>query len=387
MLWVAPMNQDSQSKQAQSVLGLYRPDLAEILDAQGLPSYRLDQAYEHLVRRPMRPFAEATALPAGIRRSLDDLGASTLAPAGQRVAADGTVKLLLSTRDGLLIETVLMPYRQRVTVCVSSQVGCPVGCAFCATGAMGFRRNLSVAEIVDQFRAAAATLSDADARVSNLVFMGMGEPFLNLQTVLASIRVFTDARGLNLAHRSISVSTVGIPAGIARLARAEPQVNLALSLHGATDRTRALLIPAAHRHPLAEILSASWHHFEQTHRKLLVEYVLLHGVNDSTADAKRLAGLLRGHVVTVNLLPWNPVRPPSGTRGEPAGRPGLAVGGLARFQPSPAIVAAAFRETLLGARIETVIRRGRGSDIEAACGQLAGRSEACEPAGRGARSR
>jgi 23S rRNA (adenine2503-C2)-methyltransferase len=369
------MTQGSQTRDAQSVLGLYRPDLAELLGARGLPSYRLEQVYEHLVRRPMRPFTEATALPADIRQSLDDLGASTLALAGQRAAADGTVKLLLSTRDGAFIETVIMPYRRRITVCVSSQVGCPVGCAFCATGAMGFRRNLSVAEIVDQLRAAAVTLSNADARVSNLVFMGMGEPLLNLQTVLASIRVLTDERGLNLAHRSISVSTVGIPAGIAHLGGAEPQVNLALSLHGATDRTRALLIPAAHRHPLAEILSASWQHFEQTHRKLLVEYVLLSGVNDSTADARRLAGLLRGRVVAVNLLTWNPVHQPCGIGGDSLSRPRPPAEGLSRFQPSPASVVAAFRETLVGARIETVVRRGRGSDIEAACGQLAGRRE------------
>jgi 23S rRNA (adenine2503-C2)-methyltransferase len=369
------MNYDPQSRDAHDMLALYRPDLAEVLGSQGLPSYRLQQTYEHLVRRPMRPFAEATALPGSIRVSLDELGASTLALAAQRVAADGTVKLLLSTRDGSLVETVIMPYRRRVTLCVSSQVGCAVGCAFCATGAMGFRRNLSVAEIVDQVRAAAGALASAGAYPSNVVFMGMGEPLLNLQSVLASIRVLTDPGGMNLAHRSIAVSTVGIPAGIARLGRAEPQVNLALSLHGADDRTRALLIPTPHCHPLAEVLAAAWQHFEQTHRKLLVEYVLLAGLNDSPADARRLAALLRGHVVTVNLLTWNPVRLPGGLRDHTTDPPRRPAKALSRFKPSLPAAVAAFREALVSARIEAVIRKARGSDIEAACGQLAGELE------------
>jgi 23S rRNA (adenine2503-C2)-methyltransferase len=324
------------------------------------------------MRKPGRPFAEATSLPADLRESLDQLGASTLSPAGQRSSADGTVKLVLSAVDGSLIETVVMPYRRRVTVCISSQVGCPVGCVFCATGAMGLRRNLSVAEIVDQVRAASASLAGAGSRVSNLVFMGMGEPLLNLQAVLAAIRVLTDPRGLNLAHRSISVSTVGIPAGIIRLGRTEPQVNLALSLHGANDPTRALLIPSTYRHPLTEVMAAAWQHFELTHRKLLIEYVLLSGVNDSTADARQLATLLRGHVVTVNLLACNPIQPGGIRLVKPGGAGVSAARSPLRFQPSPPDAVAVFRETLLRAGVETVIRSARGGDIEAACGQLAG---------------
>jgi 23S rRNA (adenine2503-C2)-methyltransferase len=391
------------------LLAVYRPDLRDALDRAGVPAYRYDQVYEHMVRRPLQPFAQASALPPEIRRALDALEASYLAPVESRTASDGTSKLLLRARDGALLEAVMMPYQKRVTLCISSQAGCPVGCVFCATGALGFRRNLCAAEIVDQARAVSALALDEGRRISNIVYMGMGEPLLNLQAVLDSIRVFTDPKGMALAHRALSVSTVGIPSGIIRLANAEPQVNLALSLHAADDATRARLIPRKHLHPLAEILTAAWQHFAITRRKLLVEYVLLRGVNDSVEDAKKLAGLLRGHVVAVNLLVWNPVAglAPSNLLATPAGKPRRegphsspadrgtrVVGGLAardpgprrgtdpgaadsrfsRFQPSPPAAVAAFRETLLASHIETVVRRSKGADIQAACGQLAARS-------------
>ena len=369
----------------QKLLETYRPDIAKALAAAGSPFYRQDQVCEHLFRRPMQTFLQATALPARMRQLLDGLGASSLAPAGKRTAADGTTKLLLAGRDGSYVETVIMPYRKRITVCLSSQVGCPVGCGFCATGAMGFRRNLSVAEIVDQVRAAAALAAEGDGRISNLVFMGMGEPLLNLQAVLGSIRVLADPRGLNLGHRSISVSTVGFPAGIIRLGRTEPQVNLALSLHASTDSTRSLLVPKSYCHPLSEILAAAWEHFAMTHRKLLVEYVLLRGVNDSVEDARRLAALLRGHVVTVNLISWNPVPEAAQERAIRAGRasdPRPHSAAPSTFQPSPPATVAVFRDTLHDARIEAVVRQGKGAEIQAACGQLAGRRQAYDQVAR-----
>jgi 23S rRNA (adenine2503-C2)-methyltransferase len=366
----------------QGLLGVYRPDVSQALDAMDAPPYRHGQVYEHLLRRPLKAFSEATTLPASARIALDKLGVSSLTQAGVRTAADGTTKLLLAGQDEECLETVMMRYRDRVTVCVSSQVGCPVGCGFCATGAMGFRRNLSVAEIVDQVRATCVLAAAENRRVSNLVYMGMGEPLLNVQAVLDSIRVVTDPHGLGLAHRAISVSTVGIPSGILRLARAEPQINLALSLHAADDRTRALLIPDKFRHPLSAILGAAWEHFALTHRKLLVEYVLLQGVNDSLDDALRLASLLRGHVVTVNLVAWNPMpqtrekRAASSAKSRQAPllqRTSLRSEGLpASFRPSAPMVAAAFREALLGAHVEAVVRRSKGGGIQAACGQLAG---------------
>ena len=293
-----------------------------------------------------------------MRAALDTLGASSLAEVEARTAPDGTTKLLLAGRDGKRLETVIMRYRDRITVCASSQVGCPVGCLFCATGAMGLERNLTAAEIVDQVRACSAISGEEGRRISNLVYMGMGEPLLNLQEVLASIRVITDSRGLGLAHRAISVSTVGIPSGMVRLARAEPQVNLAVSLHAADDQTRAFLVPQRFRHPIAEILAAAWEHFALTRRKVLIEYVLLRGVNDSADDARALAGLLKGHVVAVNLLNWNPTP---------------RAGAHAAFQPSIPAAVSAFRDVLIAAHVDTVVRQSKGVSIQGACGQLAGR--------------
>ena len=370
------------------MLTLYRPDMAKVLAGLDSPAFRYAQVYEHLFRRPVRPFSEATTLPADIRVPLDALRDSTLTQVEERSSPDGTTKLLLSGRDGACLETVLMRYRDRVTVCISSQVGCPVRCAFCATGGLGFGRNLSAAEIVDQVRAASALAGSENRRVSNVVYMGMGEPLLNLQAVLDSIRILTDPNGGALAHRAISVSTVGIPSGILRLGQLEPQVNLAISLHAPDDETRALLIPKRFCHPLTEILDAAWDHFALTHRKMLVEYVLLRGINDSVEHARVLARLLRGHVVAVNLLRWNPVsrsllgkrktEPPSG---EPA-----AVAGAARpvFQPSLPADVAAFRETLLSSHIETVVRQSKGSTIQGACGQLAGRRQGASGADQAA---
>jgi 23S rRNA (adenine2503-C2)-methyltransferase len=352
-----------------SLLELYRPDIAHLLAELGTPPFRQDQVLDHLLQRLGASFAEATNLPLEIRASLDALGASTLAIQDKVSSADGATKLLLAARDEVDLETVVMRYRDRVTACISSQVGCPVGCAFCATGSLGFARNLTPAEIVDQVRVASTLVSAEERRLSNLVFMGMGEPLLNLQAVLGSIRILADPKGMNLAHRSISVSTVGIPNGIRRLAEAEPQVNLAISLHAANDRTRSLLIPDKFRHPLAEILDAAWEHFQLTRRKLLVEYVLIGGINDSIDDARRLASLLRGHVVSVNLLPWNPVQASFNRALTPGGS---AREGLEFRPPSPQAVSA-FRGALLTARIETVVRLSKGATIHAACGQLAGK--------------
>jgi 23S rRNA (adenine2503-C2)-methyltransferase len=364
-----------QAATPQALLALYRPDIAQVLTGVHAPSYRHAQVYEHLTRRPLRPFTEATALPADSRDALAELGVSTLTLADSRTASDGATKFLLATHDGTLIESVIMRYRERITACVSSQVGCPVGCRFCATGAMGFRRDLSTAEIVDQVRTASVLAAEEGRRISNLVYMGMGEPLLNLQAVLESIRILTDPNGLGMAHRALSVSTIGIPNGILRLARAEPQVNLAVSLHAADDRTRALLVPKSFRYPLSEILEAAWSHFELTHRKLLVEYVLLGGINDSVDDARRLASLLRGHVVAVNLLAWNPVPQLGGRSGRHVAETKVPTAAPSAFQPSSPAAITAFRRVLLSARIEAVVRQSKGSGIQAACGQLAGQRQ------------
>ena len=235
-------------------------------------------------------------------------------------------------------------------MCVSTQVGCALGCAFCATGSLGFTRNLTAAEIVDQVREARAILADEGRRVTNVVYMGMGEPLLNLDAVLLSLKLLHDPNGIGHSARSLSVSTVGIPAGIRRLAREEPQVNLALSLHAPDDELRTRLIPANRRFPLRDVLSACDDHFTMTRRKLFVEYLLLAGVNDSPRQANVLADLLRGRVVAVNLIPWNP--------------------GCGDFRPSPPEALIAFLNALKTRGIEVSTRESRGRSIAAACGQL-----------------
>ncbi|MBN1630163.1 MAG: radical SAM protein, partial [Thermoleophilia bacterium] len=192
----------------RDLLSLYRPDLADTLATSESPTFRYEQVCEHLFSRPLRPFSEASTLPAAMRIALDALGVSSLRPAEERSAPDGTTKFLLAGQDGAALEAVFMPYSGRATACISSQVGCPVGCAFCATGTMGLRRNLSAAEIVDQVRTVYVHAAAQEKRLSNLVYMGMGEPLLNMRAVLESVRIITDPHGFGLSHRAISISTV-----------------------------------------------------------------------------------------------------------------------------------------------------------------------------------
>jgi len=328
-----------------------RPDLGGVLRSHHAPGFRHKQVLQHLMASTGVPFAANTSLPLCLRTALDACGHSTLRLLKQQDAADGSSKLLLACADEAHIEAVVMRYPRRNTVCVSSQAGCPLACAFCATGRAGFRRNLTPAEIVDQGREAAALLGREGRRLSNVVFMGMGEPLLNLDAVLVAIREFSAPDGLGIGRRSISVSTVGIPQAMVRLAEETPQVHLALSLHAPDDRIRSSLMPVAKRYSLRQVLDATSEHFRLTHRKLLVEYVLLQGINDSPVQARQLATLLRGRVVTVNLLAWNRVEGP--------------------FRPSPPEDIQAFSEELTARGIETVVRAGRGQMVHGACGQLA----------------
>ncbi|MCZ7663940.1 MAG: 23S rRNA (adenine(2503)-C(2))-methyltransferase RlmN [Thermoleophilia bacterium] len=339
---------------ARDLLAIYRPDISEELVRLNAPPYRHTQLYEHLVRRPGATFIEASSLPLNLREALAARGHTTLEVRARQDSADGTTKLLFAARDGVLLESVIMRYARRSTVCVSTQVGCSLACTFCSTGAMGFIRDLTAAEIVDQVRAAMALLETEEKRVGNIVFMGMGEPLLNLDAVLVAIRVLKDPAGMDFAQRALSVSTVGIPAGIRRLARVEPQVNLALSLHAADDTLRTRLMPVNRRFPIAQVMRAVDDHFVLTHRKLFVEYLMLAGVNDQLRHAHTLATLLQGRVLTVNLIPWNP--------------------GCGDYRPSSPAAIAAFQQQLAERGVEATIRAGRGLDIAAACGQLATRT-------------
>ena len=336
---------------ARDALQAYRPDLAALLTEGDYPSYRYTQVYEHMMHHPVAPFSRATALSKDLREGLESEGASALRLLKRTDDRDGTTKLLLANADGSAVETVVMRYPRRTTVCISTQVGCSLGCSFCVTGSIRFRRNLTVAEIVDQVREARAVLADEDRRLHNVVFMGMGEPLLNLESVLTSLRILKDPRGLGFSQRSLSVSTVGIPAGIRRLAEEEPQVNLAISVHTADDALRTRLVPVNRRYPLSEVMKAADDHFRLTHRKLFVEYVLLGGVNDSEKQAQKLADLLRRRVVAVNLIPWNP--------------------GQGEYRPSPPEAVAAFQGVLAGRGFEVTVRDSKGQKIGAACGQLA----------------
>lgn len=335
----------------QEALTLYRPDVAEVLAALSVPRFRYQQVYEHLMRKPGEPVTACTAIPTEMRGTLAPILGKGTSLASRQDDGRAATKLAISLRDGLQVETVVMRYTERVTACVSSQVGCALGCTFCATGGMGFRRNLSVAEIVDQVRWAAALVGAEGRRVSNVVFMGMGEPLLNRRALFGAMRLLRDPRGLGLRARGLSVSTVGIPDGILELARREPQVNLALSLHATSNELRSRLIPANRRYPIEVVLAATDTHFALTRRKLLVEYLLLQGVNDGVADAHALARMLRGRVAAVNLIVWNAARGP--------------------FRPSGGDAVARFQAELGRRHIDVSLRASMGHAIHAACGQLA----------------
>ena len=301
-------------------------------------------------------------LPASARRLLGaSFAHSTVSPKLRRAADGGqTVKYLFELRDGRTIETVVMHYegtrrsRPRTTICVSSQVGCPIGCSFCATGRSGFDRNLTEAEIVDQFLQASRDLKQEQRSLTNVVFMGMGEPMNNYQAVVAAIRRWAASETLNFSPRRVTVSTIGLVPFIERLSAEGLPVNLAISLHAPDDELRSSLIPVNRKYPIDAIIAAARNHSARTGRRTSYEYVLLEGVNDSREHASRLSALVNHRLSHVNLIPMNPIE------------------GSALAPPSKAR-ALAFQSVLLAAGISTTIRATRGLDIDAACGQLRAR--------------
>jgi len=329
-----------------------RQALERLLDDWGEPRYRARQARQAQLRGA-DDWGAVTALPGPLRERLRGaLPFSTLVPAGRAASSDGTVKWRLAAGDGAVVETVLIPHGGgRRTVCVSSQAGCALGCRFCATGAMGAGRDLTPAEIVDQAALAATAAAEAGARLANVVFMGMGEPLQNADAVLAACEELHDPAGLGLSARRIAVSTVGWVPGIVRLAAHPLPVRLAVSLHAADDETRGRLMPINARWPIASLLAACRRYCDTTGRRVFVEYLLLDGVNDGPADARRLAGLIRDGRFHVNLIDYNPTAGP--------------------FRASPPDRRARFASALAASGIVASHRRSRGVDIAAACGQLA----------------
>jgi len=333
---------------ARSAYDLSRAALAEILADQ--PAFRVRQVWDGLHRRALRP-AEMTDLPLGVRARLDEALPGALVEAARRHADDGeTVKWLFELGDGRRVETVLMAYPDRVTVCVSTQAGCAMGCTFCATGQAGFDRHLSAGEIVEQVVVAVRTARPR--RVSNVVFMGMGEPLANFDRTWAAVeRIHSD---LGISARRLTVSTVGLAPGIRRLGREALPVNLALSLHAANDTLRDELVPMNRRYPLAVLAEACAEYVEASGRRLSIEWALIDGTNDGHADMAELAEFARPLGAHVNLIPLNPT-------------PGYPVRGSA-----PHRVAAARRE-LEELGVNATVRSTRGAEIDAACGQLAAR--------------
>jgi 23S rRNA (adenine2503-C2)-methyltransferase len=304
-----------------------------------------------------RPLDELV-LPRPLAERLAGLAAGPgLVPAARQQAADGTSKLLIRLGDGRTVETVLMPdFRaNRAAGCVSSQVGCAMGCDFCATTKTGFERNLTAGEIVEQFLALRREAHATGRRLQTLVFMGMGEPMLNLEAVIAAIRRIAANELGALGWRQVTVSTVGIVPGIEKLAASGLNVHLAVSLHGPDDETRARLIPAGKRFGVDEVLAAADRYQERTGRPVTIQYCLLSGVNDSPAQAARLAALVGRRRMHVNLLHYNPT--------------GLSLRGLS-YASSSDEASLAFLGVLRDAGVVAHFRRPRGDDIDAACGQL-----------------
>ncbi len=323
--------------------GVDRALLESTLADAGEPSYRASQVWEW-VSRGASSYEEMTNLPASLRERLGAcVPLSTLTVQTEARSDDGTVKTLFHTGDGRPIEAVLMRYRDgRRSVCLSSQSGCPLTCTFCATGQMRFGRNLSADEILDQalhFR----RLEEID----HVVFMGMGEPTMNIDNVLAACDRLPD---LGVTHRRTAISTVGWVPGIDRLAACEMPIGLALSLHAPNDGLRSQLMPVNDRYPIAEVLAACGRYIAARRRKVFVEYVMLDGVNDFPEHARELAGLLDPRAYKVNLIPYNPTGSYDGSSPERIDR---------------------FRAILTEHRITATVRLTRGRDIDAACGQLA----------------
>ena len=337
----------------------------QAVEALGQPAYRADQLSRHYFGRLADDPAVMTDLPAGVREHLvAALLPTLLSPVRQLECDDGTTrKTLWRAFDGALVESVLMRYPDRITMCVSSQAGCGMACPFCATGQAGLTRNLSTAEIVEQVLAGARTCARGElpggaGRVSNVVFMGMGEPMANYTAVIGAVRRLTSPApdGLGLAQRHVTVSTVGLVPAIDRLTAEGLQVTLAVSLHAPDDELRDTLVPVNTRWKVAEVLDAAWRFAATTKRRVSIEYALIRDINDQPERAHALAGLLRGRLAHVNLIPLNPT-------------PGSV------WTASRAADEHAFVRILRSAGVSTTVRDTRGREIDGACGQLAAAPE------------
>jgi len=350
------------------IAGLAPEAVAALVAAAGEPPYRTKQILDAVWRSAPERLDDVTTLPAGLRDALGRATRWDTLLATDVTVTDGgrTEKALHRLAGDQAIESVLMHFpggpgrRERHTLCISSQAGCAVGCPFCATGELGFSRDLGTAEILDQVRFAARRLAPDGRRLTNIVFMGMGEPLLNLDRVLEAVEALNDPRRFGLGARHITVSTSGVVPGIRRLTALGAQFTLAVSLHAARDPLRDVLVPLNRRWPVAEVVAAARDHAAATGRRVSYEVTMISGINDTPADADAMAELLRGDLVHVNLIPMNPV----------AHTP---------WRSSSAEAIERFAARLRAAGLPVTIRQNRGQDVGAACGQLAA-ERAGEPA-------
>ena len=339
------------SGRSPDVTGLLRDEVEALMVDLGQARYRGRQLFHWVQARRATDVHAMTTFSRSLRASLADrIAVSRPEVAREQRATDGTRKFLFRLRDGEEIESVLIPDEDRLTACISTQVGCPLACRFCLTGLMGMRRNLAAAEIVGEVLALQDRL-DTTERISNIVLMGMGEPLLNFHEVERGLRILCDEHGANFSPRRITISTAGHVPGIQKLAASDLGVNLAVSLSATTDEVRDRLMPINRRWPIGELLKACRAYPLPQRRRLTFEYVMLDGVNDSAEDARRLARLLCGIRCKINLIPFNAT-------------PDLP------DRPSPRERIESFQQILCDAHLTATIRESRGQDISAACGML-----------------
>lgn len=341
-----------------SLFDLDYEDLSEVIQGWNEPAYRTQQIWQGLFQKFWNNPKEFTTLSLPLRKKIDqNFFFDALNPEKDLQSNDGsTRKILYRLKDNAAIETVLMGYTDRNTVCISSQVGCGMGCNFCATGNMGFIRNLSRGEIIEQVIKTAADLGQSGKKLTNVVFMGMGEPFNNYQPVMEAVRILNDSRGFGMGTRRFTISTVGLIPEIKRFTEENTQINLAISLHAADDELRSSIVPINRKYPIRELMEVCRQYLQKTNRRITFEWALIDGINDTAEQARKLSNLVGGMLTHVNIIRLNPVAHYGG-------------------KPAEEEKALIFQKILTDAGIACTIRLRRGIDIQAGCGQLASESQ------------
>jgi len=336
------------------IYDLEKEELIKVLEELGEPDYRINQLWQGLYKQIYQNFSEFSGFPKDLRNKLENrFSLNALKNIVQIQSKDkNTEKVLFELNDGEKIETVLMRYNNRRSLCISTQSGCAMGCVFCATGQMGFRRNLSCGEIISQVLYFEKSLQEKKGSLSNIVVMGMGEPFHNYDATISAIRVLNDHDGFNMGARRFTVSTVGMVPKIMQFADEGFEVNLAISLHAANNQLRDSLVPMNRIYPIEKLIEACNYYINKTNRRVTFEYALINGINESLSDAESLASLLKGMLCHVNLISLNP------TDGY-------------KHSGSSSTRVDQFKDKLIESHIPTTIRLSRGIEIQAGCGQLA----------------